>query len=263
MSPTGRGQHKPASTASNARSVHGTDKNKKKLNKNNVNGKEEQNDNGKLDLSGSFLNDSVSDEAESKINHVTEAKYESKLLAMKQSFESKLSAVKQSFEAKMSEVEKSCNAKIDIMKDILDRKDQLISTLSVQVGKLEAEFENMKESQNFVTSETTVMETEMDKSFSENSKKLEELENKTQDLEDRSRRDNVVFFGIAESDGIENTEALLFNVLKNYNVLDHTFNSDTQAYFERVHRLGPRKKDATRPRPIIAKMSFLKTKNIC
>ena len=103
----------------------------------------------------------------------------------------------------------------------------------------------------------------MDKSLTENSKKLEELENKTQDLEDRSRRDNVVFFGIAESDGTENTEAVLLNVLKNYNVLDRTFNPDTQAYFERVHRLGPRKKDATRPRPIIAKMSFLKTKNTC
>ena len=100
----------------------------------------------------------------------------------------------------------------------------------------------------------------MDKSFTNNNRKLDQLENKTQDLEDRSRRDNLVFFGIEETDGTEDSETLLIGILKEYKFLDPTFDPETQAYFERVHRLGPRKKDETRPRPIIAKMSFFKDK---
>ena len=102
----------------------------------------------------------------------------------------------------------------------------------------------------------------MAKSFSNNGKKIEELENKAQDLEDRSRRDNLVFFGIPECNGpaTEDAEAELLKILKEHKFIDPAFNPETQAYFERVHRLGPCKKDETRPRPIIAKMSFYKDK---
>ena len=101
------------------------------------------------------------------------------------------------FEAKMTEMKTSVTSmydKIEMMKDIMDRKDQLISSLSVKVGKLEAELEGVKVSQNFVTKETSDIKNSMDKTISVNNRKVEFLEQKTQDLEDRSRRTNLVFF---------------------------------------------------------------------
>ena len=65
--------------------------------------------------------------------------------------------------AKMNEVTTSCNDKLEIMKEILDRKDQLISSLSIKVGKLENELDSVKVSQNFVTNETSEIKEKMNR----------------------------------------------------------------------------------------------------
>ena len=211
--------------------------------------KKPNSENEKLDLSGSFLDDPDFDKL---------ANFE----MLRKSFESKLLLVQTEFRTKVDEMREGYGGKIEMMKEMMDKKDQLISNLSIKVGKLEADVEHLKKSQNFVTNETTEIKQKMDNTFSNNIKKLDELESKTQDLEDRSRRDNLVFFGIPECDEVttENAEEVLISILKKQNFLAQTFNPETTAYFERVHRIGPRRKDAARPRPIIAKMTFYKDK---
>ena len=187
---------------------------------------------------------------------------EANMERLRKSFESKFLLLQTEFRAKVDEMKEGFSGKVEMMKEMMEKKDLLISTLSTKVGKLEADVEHLKRSQDFVTNETTELKQTIDTSNLNNGKKIEELENKTQDLEDRSRRDNLVFFGIPECDETsnENTETVLYGVLKECRLLDPAFNPHTQAYFERVHRLGRHRSDATRPRPIIAKMSFYKDK---
>ena len=211
--------------------------------------KKPNSENEKLDLSGSLLQDPDFDN-------------EANVEMLRKRFESKFLQLQTEFRTKVDEMKEGYGGKIEMLKEMMEKKDELISSLSIKVGKLEADVEHLKTSQNFVTNETSEIKQKMEKSFTNNGKLIEELENKTQDLEDRSRRDNLVFFGIPESDEIatEDTEAVLLRVLKDCNFLDQTFNIQTEAYFERVHRLGRRKSDASRPRPIIAKMTFYKNK---
>ena len=88
------------------------------------------------------------------------------------------------------------------------------------------------------------------------------MKDKARDLEDRSRRGNIVMFGVPEAEGDKNTtektEELLIDVLEKQGLLNKTDLENTYSLFKRVHRLGPRKEGKTRP--IIAKCSFYKDK---
>ena len=168
------------------------------------------------------------------------------------------------FEAKMNEMKTSVtsmNDKIKIMKEVMDRKDQLISSLSVKVGKLEAELEHVKDSQNFITKETSDIKNTMNRSISDSSKKIEELGMKTVDLEDRSRRDNIVVFGVPEDPAEnkpEDTERILTKILMNHGLIDKDHDMDHDPVFHRVHRIGPKKDNTAKPRPIICKCVYYK-----
>ena len=166
--------------------------------------------------------------------------------------------------AKMNKVTTSCNDRLDIMKDILDRKDQLISSLSIKVGKLENELENVKKSQNFVTNETSEIKKTMDRSFVDNKKKLEDLSVKTIDLEDRSRRDNIIIFGVPEesSEKAEDTERIITGILKKHGLIDVGQDTELNPVFHRVHRLGPKKEGMMKPRPIICKCVYFKDREM-
>ena len=176
------------------------------------------------------------------------------------------------FETKMNEMNAALNemntrysSKIEMLKEIMDQKDQLVSSLSTKVGKLEVELEHVKKSQNFVTNETSDMKKTMDKSLSENSKKLEELNIKTVDLEDRSRRDNIVVFGIPETpsdSNPENSELLITQLFKKHGLIDKDHDMDHDPVFHRVHRLGMKKEDTAKPRPIICKCVYFKDREM-
>ena len=86
---------------------------------------------------------------------------------------------------------------------------------------------------------------------------ITKLQDKAQDLEDRSRRNNLVFFGFPEAgDNSEHCEALVTNVLKNTSII----NRECGQMFDRAHRLGKKKADGNRPRPIIVRVTFYKDK---
>ncbi|KAJ1129779.1 hypothetical protein NDU88_008144 [Pleurodeles waltl] len=75
------------------------------------------------------------------------------------------------------------------------------------------------------------------------------LRSKITDLEDRSRRDNVRFFGFPENEESPDVHAFLRSVLPKLTAL--TF--DPPLEFQLAHRLGPgRPGGASRPRTVIA-----------
>ena len=93
---------------------------------------------------------------------------------------------------------------------------------------------------------------------------LNTIAEKTVDLEDRSRRDNIVVFGIPEEsgEGPERSEEILIDLLKAHGLINPRQNNEYDPVFHRVHRLGPKKTNADKPRPIIAKCVYYKDRNL-
>ena len=79
----------------------------------------------------------------------------------------------------------------------------------------------------------------------------EELYERVLDIQTRSMRDNLLFNRIEEKDE-ENTEDVLHKFLKDQMKLEHSFQ------FDRVHRLGRKTPNPSRPRPIVAKFVHYK-----
>ena len=149
--------------------------------------------------------------------------------------------------------EAECNAKFQVFEariqtlmEVLDNKDKIISTLSTKVGKLEADVQQLKESANFLSHETSELRKgaqTLKEEANDTLKHVNSLSLKTIDLEDRSRRDNIVIFGIPEKDNEkpEDTEKLLIPILKQYDLVSHDHDPEHDPIFHRVHRLGSKK----------------------
>ncbi|XP_050030536.2 uncharacterized protein [Dermacentor andersoni] len=98
----------------------------------------------------------------------------------------------------------------------------------------------------------------IEKQISENNKRISTLEKnlmamekKVEDLENRSRRSNLVIYGVEEQQK-ESTDMLLEMVEKK--ILDGILQIKTKG-IERIHRLGKKKQtDTSRPRPVILKL---------
>ena len=98
----------------------------------------------------------------------------------------------------------------------------------------------------------------MKSKFHETESTVEKVREKTVDLEDRSRRSNLVFFNFKESsrEATENCEKMVEDLLKQLNIF-----GNEDIWFDRAHRLGKRKPEhETKPRPIIVKFSYYKQK---
>ena len=149
---------------------------------------------------------------------------------------------------------------MELFKDMMSKKDELISNLSIKVGKLEADVEHLKKSQDFVTKETTDLKQTLEKSLSNNGQKFEQLENKTQDLEDRSRRNNLVIFGVPEDEttSVEDCDKIICDMLRKYKVINTE--EAHEGLLERAHRLGKKKPNHEKPRPIIVCCGSFKDK---
>lgn len=79
------------------------------------------------------------------------------------------------------------------------------------------------------------------------------------DLQTRSMRDNLIFTGITESPTDEPEKAVKDFMVKQLKLTTETVNNIT---FHRVHRLGKKMSNATRPRPIIVKFEHFKQKEL-
>ena len=164
------------------------------------------------------------------------------------------------YEEKFKMFQASVQGQLDTLHRILDKKDDTIAKLNKEIGELKkgysflsAELSDLKKSQE-------EHETDTDKKFKETEKVIYETKNKTTDLEDRSRRSNLVFFNIPEEtqDINENCEGKIGQMLDSLNM---AMPDGEATFIDRAHRLGKRTPEClNKPRPIIVKFTFYKLK---
>ena len=104
-----------------------------------------------------------------------------------------------------------------------------------------------------VTDNTKALDSKINNTVSN----VKEIKLKTIDLEDRARRCNLVFYNFPEppQGQSEDCEMLILNLLDSLKILD-----GEQVWIERAHRLGRRKFDSDKPRPVIVCFSYFKQK---
>ena len=162
------------------------------------------------------------------------------------------------FDQKLLLLQTEFQGQINALHGVIKNKDEVIGKLHTEIGEL-------KQSCNFLSNETTtigkrVVENEI--ALSSSIKDHNELVNKAADLEDRSRRNNLVFFNIpepaSESTDKEDCDSIIINLLKARGF----FGPEYTLEIDRAHRLGRKKEDSFRPRPIIVRFSFFKDKEL-
>ena len=124
-----------------------------------------------------------------------------------------------------------------IMKEIKESRVAMTEKIDELGVKLESKYQELK-------TDMSIMKQELDSTR----KKLDDLEN-------RSRRNNIVVYGVAESgqETWDNTEDKLCETLTENLAMDVT-----KDHFERVHRIG--KRTQGKDRPIVAMCGRYKTK---
>ena len=170
------------------------------------------------------------------------------------------------FDQKLLLVQTKFEAQISALHDVIKEKDVTIGNLYTDIGELKAsyntEIKDLKQSCDFLTNETSVLGGRVkgnELNIASASKHNDDLVNKTADLEDRSRRNNVVFFNIPEAEvgDTENCDQIIHNLLKSKKFFEQEYTLE----LDRAHRLGRKKQDINaRPRPIIVRFSFYKDK---
>ena len=168
-------------------------------------------------------------------------------------------------EEKMKDMETSFNAKIEALHVVIEAKEKVLSKLNQEVGYLKSELDNIKDSNNFLSQETTDLKHQAETSNTKYEQDIREIKEKTVDLEDRSRRNNLVFFGVAETAGPRETENCELLIIQQVLIEGSVIRQEDihEPLFDRVHRLGPKKPNQERPRPIIARFtSYLDKEDI-
>ena len=154
-------------------------------------------------------------------------------------------------------VKTECEAKIDALHEVIKNNYEAMGKLNREIGEL-------RHSYSFLTDETTMLSGRIKSNecmLESATKNHNILEEKTSDLEDRSRRNNLVFYNFPEhnpqNSEPENCEAKLASFLKAKGFFDEDYGLE----FDRVHRIGKKNNDTeSRPRPIIARFCFYKDK---
>ncbi|KAM9704524.1 uncharacterized protein ACNS7B_015206 isoform 1-T2 [Menidia menidia] len=180
---------------------------------------------------------------------------------------------KASASAKRSRNEESPGAMSPTTRDsaeILLSIDTRLSSFDARLSLVEIlhkEFQALRESLEFSQQQVQALATENAtlresvKSLTEGMSRVSEENKKIKetviDLQARSMRDNLVFSGIPEQPD-EDPEHTIKNFIKTQLKLpEETVNNIS---FHRVHRLGGKRPDAHRPRPIVAKFEHHKQK---
>ena len=233
MSTLGRGESKTLSTASNGQQSRKKDK------KHNTPVESNMISNTSIDLDVSF---------DKPAGSVKE---------LQQMFQQKLIDIQADFQQKLTITQADFQGRVDTLYNIVKMKEETIGRLQADIGALKESYNFMSkqtsENSNLITECSKTMETKL----ADASKYIQTVKDKTVDLEDRSRRSNLVFFNFPECENgqTENCEALIHDVLRKVNMLQ-----DEEVWIDRAHRLGRKKPDLHKPRPIIVKFSYYKHK---
>ena len=151
------------------------------------------------------------------------------------------------------------------MKQALSNTNSRVMTLSDEVSNLKTQVETYDKSINCYSEqydEIISFNTESDSKVTDLLKRVDYLEkqqakseDKLIDIQWRSMRENLIFTGIDEPEGVtENVELTLKAFLRDGMKIERPIE------FDRVHRLGRYDNDRKYPRPIIAKFERFKEK---
>ncbi|XP_078808269.1 uncharacterized protein LOC144994386 isoform X1 [Oryzias latipes] len=158
------------------------------------------------------------------------------------------------------------------MSDILDSIDKKLSSFDGRLNLLEIlhrEFQGLRESLEFSQQQVRELAAENQalretvKTLGNDTARLSEenrsIKETLLDLQSRSMRDNLVVAGVPEEAG-EDPEATVRSFLQVHLKLPKE--EVQKISFHRVHRLGGRRSDHQRPRPIVAKFEHFKQKEL-
>ena len=163
--------------------------------------------------------------------------------------------LKNYFENQLNLMKVEHQSKIDTLHRVLKDKDEVIGVLQRDIGEL-------KKTCDFLTEETTALKGQIkvnQASLEATTKSYNNLVDKTSDLEDRSRRSNLVFFNIPESTDTSEKEDCETKVKKL--IHDLKFFDEYDIPMDRVHRIGRKQNDTgSKPRPVIVKFTYYKDK---
>ena len=165
-----------------------------------------------------------------------------------------IAELREHFENQLKLFRAEHNSKVDTLHRILKDKDEVIGTLQREIGEL-------KKTCDFLTEETSELKGQIkvnEASLEATAKKCSTLTDKTSDLEDRSRRSNLVFFNIPEPTDKTEKEDCETKVKKM--IHDLKFFDEYEIPMDRVHRIGRKDPDSTKPRPMIVKFTYYKDK---
>ena len=158
------------------------------------------------------------------------------------------------------------NSTVDILISIEQRLTSFDARLNL-MEILHKDFQALRESLEFSQQQVVSLAAE-NKELRESVKSLSEgmsqlfrdnkhLKETVLDLQTRGMRDNLVFAGIPEQAEEDPEKTVASFLTKNLKLPTETVNNIT---FHRVHRLGGKKPDSQRPRPIVVKFEHYKQK---
>ncbi|XP_054924418.1 uncharacterized protein [Dermacentor andersoni] len=153
----------------------------------------------------------------------------------------------------LAELKKISTGQSKLISEVQDLKSQLLATDRnvSDLGKRMTELESHYESLVTLKTDTEVLRTDATKA----TRLISKLEARLDDAENRTRRNNLVFYGLPETtpESYAQSEQLIIKHCRKH--LD--IHIDTKE-IERAHHLGRHSND--KPRPIITKFTFFKTK---
>ena len=135
----------------------------------------------------------------------------------------------------------SMNSKFDEMKDDVRQLKDVYRTLKDDVCELKDEVTNLKRVNDDLLNENEALKS-----------KIENLECITDDLEGRSRRNNILFYGMTRRSDTETSEECESRIQE---ILTDQLEIGEDVQFDRVHRVGK-----SRNSPIIARCTLYKQK---
>ena len=164
--------------------------------------------------------------------------------------------LRKEYDRKLENLSLQMQGKIDTLNNVIRMKDEILAKTNQEIGELKASY-------NFVSGETSALAGKVnltnilvDKCKSEQAR----LEGKAVDLEDRSRRNNLVFFNIPEEESSGTKESCEQKIGKLFTEVGLCDNQ-SMISLDRAHRLGPHKSGNNRPRPIIVRCTYYKDKD--
>lgn len=158
--------------------------------------------------------------------------------------------------SKIDSIEKTVN-KIILKVDNLETKVKNMDTRLLEVESscsyASDEIDSTKKNINTATKDIGIFKNKFDENVKNFEAKTQELDTKLNDLEARSMRENLLFYGFKENDG-ENCEDLILDLIKTKLEIDSNISLD------RVHRIGKPKDKGNRP--IVAKFHNYKDREL-